>query len=350
MSALDDLFNSPPRPRPVQRRTPSPARSGSRSLSPVSLSGEGVRRTRNGQESLFLSPGGESNYDSSSRRDRNRHQNRNQSGSASRSRSRSPNLNLDTRNGRDSSSLPLLLPNGQNDLLSKYTSIRGDNIDDAAFQDPSAGLNDPLALGGDGDDDGDGAGGAKKRRRVMAKVDADRLTSDRGFPALCRAAKKFKVHGKGRETQDLRSLLNMYQMWAHGMFPKGDFAHTINRVEVVCRTRRMESAMRGYREAFYPRPRTPSPPPFIRALSDGPLTPPEYYLPDSESGPQEPEPLFASRREDDDEAGDPDLEEMMALEEMEREAGQVQDKANVVPPDDGPPVLEEEDEWEGLYD
>jgi len=29
-------------------------------------------------------------------------------------------------------------------------------------------------------------------------------------------------------------------MWAHGMFPKGDFAGTIARVENVCRTRRLE--------------------------------------------------------------------------------------------------------------
>lgn len=32
-------------------------------------------------------------------------------------------------------------------------------------------------------------------------------------------------------------------MWAHGMFPKGDFMGTMQRVEVVCRTRRMEVSL-----------------------------------------------------------------------------------------------------------
>lgn len=66
------------------------------------------------------------------------------------------------------------------------------------------------------------------------------LLSENGIPALCRAAKKFKPRGKGREADDLRQVLNMYQMWAHGMFPKGDFAHTMHRTETVCRSRRME--------------------------------------------------------------------------------------------------------------
>ncbi len=42
------------------------------------------------------------------------------------------------------------------------------------------------------------------------------------------------------QAADLRDLLGVYQFWAHGMFPKGDFASTIARVENVCRTRRME--------------------------------------------------------------------------------------------------------------
>jgi len=42
------------------------------------------------------------------------------------------------------------------------------------------------------------------------------------------------------QAADLRDILAMYQMWAHDMFPKGDFAGTIRRVETVCKTRRME--------------------------------------------------------------------------------------------------------------
>ena len=42
-----------------------------------------------------------------------------------------------------------------------------------------------------------------------------------------------------RQAEDLANLMDVYQMWAHKMFPKGDFAHTIQRVEVMCRGRRM---------------------------------------------------------------------------------------------------------------
>jgi len=100
----------------------------------------------------------------------------------------------------------------------------------------------------------------------------DRLMGDHGFPALLKSAKRFKPRGKGNEVgrvntlvyrlhperfdtrrgkdgirintdikhKDLRDLLTVYQLWAHGMFPKGDFEGTIKRVETICRTRRME--------------------------------------------------------------------------------------------------------------
>lgn len=55
---------------------------------------------------------------------------------------------------------------------------------------------DPFAAVRNGDEDGEGA---PKKRRVMAKVDADRLTGDDGILKLMKAAKKFKVKGKGRE-------------------------------------------------------------------------------------------------------------------------------------------------------
>ncbi|WWD21436.1 hypothetical protein CI109_105921 [Kwoniella shandongensis] len=325
MSAgLADLFgDSPPRASVAAR---SRSRSRTRSFSPISP--DRSRPNRINANPLFLSPGGGRGGGTSTY------------GSPSRRPERTP-------------------PSAPAPAAGQLARPRPREEDD--FEDPFAGLNDPLASdGGDGGGDGDDEDGTRKRKRVMAKVDADRLTGDKGIPALCRAAKRFKVHGKGREAHDLRNLLNVYQMWAHGMFPKGDFAHTINRVEVVCRTRRMESAMKGYREAFYPAPRSPSPPPILSPTPDRALSPPEDYDPETEAM-DRPEPLFSSRlpREEDD-GGDPDLEEMMAMEEMEREAEQAQGQARahetssaLVPPhqgDDGPPVLDEEDEWEGLYD
>lgn len=92
--------------------------------------------------------------------------------------------------------------------------------------------NDPmLGLGEDGE--------PAKKRRKMAKVDHERLMAPAGLPRLMKIAKAWKVKGKGREKEDLGLLIDMYTVWAHGMFPKGDFRYTIGRVEAVCRTNRM---------------------------------------------------------------------------------------------------------------
>lgn len=42
------------------------------------------------------------------------------------------------------------------------------------------------------------------------------------------------------QTADLKALMQTYQIWAHRMFPKGDFMGTMTRVENNLRTRRME--------------------------------------------------------------------------------------------------------------
>jgi replication fork protection complex subunit Csm3/Swi3 len=59
------------------------------------------------------------------------------------------------------------------------------------FDDPLA-AQDPLALGGATEEE-------PKRRRVMAKVDAERLLAPKGLPALMAAARRFKAKGKGHE-------------------------------------------------------------------------------------------------------------------------------------------------------
>lgn len=59
------------------------------------------------------------------------------------------------------------------------------------FDDPLA-VQDPLALGGTAEEE-------PKPRRVMAKVDAERLLGPKGLPALMVAARKFKSKGKGHE-------------------------------------------------------------------------------------------------------------------------------------------------------
>lgn len=105
--------------------------------------------------------------------------------------------------------------------------------------------------------------------------------------------------------------------------------------------------MKGYREAFHPPP--PSPPQERHKTSSPNMdvafnSDPERDLrtptptPANGEGGRGDEPLF-------DEA---DLDEMAAMEEMEREARSSRPNGSG---DDGPPPqLEEEDDWEGLYD
>lgn len=89
----------------------------------------------------------------------------------------------------------------------------------------------------------------KQKSRTIAKVDEERLLGDRGFPALIKEAQQFKPKGKGHEAADLDRLLSIYQFWAHNMFPKTQFRDTVDRVERVCRSRRMLINMSMWRDA-----------------------------------------------------------------------------------------------------
>lgn len=119
--------------------------------------------------------------------------------------------------------------------------------------------------------------------------------------------------------------------------------------------------MKGYRDAFHPPPeRSPSPP----RPQDGLLTPP----PEDSPGPSQYERSShqsngngngngnahgqgqgRSRREE-PLFEDVDLDEMAAMEEMEREQAEASRRRGISADGSEPPVLLEEDEWEGLYD
>ena len=108
--------------------------------------------------------------------------------------------------------------------------------------------------------------------------------------------------------------------------------------------------MKGYRDAFHPPP--PSPPPIHRTGSDQ-----GDHDHDQSPTPQNrrtssPPPLFDEPNIDSDFDDGIDMDEMAAMEEMEREeASRSRSRPTNGAGDDGPPrVLEEEDDWEGLYD
>ncbi|BEI86487.1 hypothetical protein CcaverHIS002_0607740 [Cutaneotrichosporon cavernicola] len=234
------------------------------------------------------------------------------------------------------------------------------------FDDPLA-MQDPLALGGSTEE-------APKRSRVRAKVDADRLLGSRGLPALMSATRRFKVKGKGHEvrrgiaeltkTSDLSRLMDTYQIWAHGMFPRGEFAFTIERTEKVCRSVRMVNAIKGLRDEFHPPPRSPTPDPedgennigggggqeslgaFIEGEEESLGDESFRYAPGPETLAADRRPLFAPGPDVD---VDVDEDELAAMAEMERETGEslaVETRRETrVDFGDEPPAFDEEEEW-----
>ncbi|KAH0826979.1 replication fork protection component Swi3-domain-containing protein [Lanmaoa asiatica] len=125
---------------------------------------------------------------------------------------------------------------------------------------PSQILPDALktgAAGGAGkDQSGKDAGkgkpgdGEKKGRKVLPKLDEERLVGPEGFPLLIEDIKGFKPKGKGNEHADLNRLLQVYQFWTHRMYPKTSFKDTVNRVEKLCHSKRMQVRLSVWRDEF----------------------------------------------------------------------------------------------------
>ncbi|RSH86506.1 uncharacterized protein EHS24_004766 [Apiotrichum porosum] len=391
-TSLADLFSDNSPPRPVPR---------ARSVTPTSPGGAGGGQRRANHNPLFLSPSasvyspqrprrtrygdddddnedGGNEYDLGLRRSRSASPSRHASGSGSGSgagrsrpgpRTRSPSPTLDPLN------LAALAERAGSDVrIDPRAALR-------SLDDPFS-VQDPFGLGGGTGVMVDGGGGVgvgdepgTKVRIPRAKVDAERLLGPKGMPALMGVAKKWKPRGKGHEVKDLNRLLDVYQMWAHSMFPRGEFLQTMQRVETVCRTRRMMSAIHGLRDAFEgnDRPRTVDDlDPEDRIMDDhyatnnyddnldldeddeAALAAAEADAYANANGNGNDTHASASRQALFDPAPDadePDWDEMAAMEEMEREAAGAADAPPPAPAAaaDAPPVLEE-DPWEGLYD
>ncbi|KAF8328693.1 replication fork protection component Swi3-domain-containing protein [Cantharellus anzutake] len=111
--------------------------------------------------------------------------------------------------------------------------------------------------------DDDEAPKAKKTRKI-AKLDEDRLCGPNGFPALIEHHRKFKPSGKGNENlmsceaKDLQRLLQIYQLWSHKMYPRTQFRDSIERIEKLCRSRSMHSALSKWKDDLAPKPVIPS--------------------------------------------------------------------------------------------
>ncbi|KAG5650768.1 hypothetical protein H0H81_011107 [Sphagnurus paluster] len=100
----------------------------------------------------------------------------------------------------------------------------------------------PSATGGDKGKDG------KRERRKPVKLDEGRLLGPSGFPKLIKDTKNFKIKGKGHEETDLNRLLQVYGYWTHEMYPKTTFHDTVERIEKLCHSKRMNVSLSVWRD------------------------------------------------------------------------------------------------------
>ncbi|KJA27356.1 hypothetical protein HYPSUDRAFT_35226 [Hypholoma sublateritium FD-334 SS-4] len=88
----------------------------------------------------------------------------------------------------------------------------------------------------------------KKARRKIFKLDENRLLGPNGFPQLIKMTKDFRIKGKGHEATDLNRILQTYQYWSHQLYPKTQFRDTVERVEKLTHSRRMNVALSVWRD------------------------------------------------------------------------------------------------------
>ncbi|XP_006932513.3 TIMELESS-interacting protein [Felis catus] len=84
-------------------------------------------------------------------------------------------------------------------------------------------------------------------KRNIPRLDAQRLISERGLPALRRVFDKAKFKGKGYEAEDLKTLIRHMEHWAHRLFPKLQFEDFIDRVEYLGSKKEVQTCLKRIR-------------------------------------------------------------------------------------------------------
>ncbi|KFO81109.1 TIMELESS-interacting protein [Cuculus canorus] len=87
----------------------------------------------------------------------------------------------------------------------------------------------------------------KAVKRPMPKLDAQRLISERGLPALRHMFDNVKFKGKGHEAEDLKTLMRHMEHWAHRLFPKLQFEDFIGRVESLGNKKEVQTCLKRIR-------------------------------------------------------------------------------------------------------
>ncbi|KAM5262624.1 TIMELESS-interacting protein-like [Ctenodactylus gundi] len=84
-------------------------------------------------------------------------------------------------------------------------------------------------------------------KRNLPKLDAHRLTSERGLPALRHVFDKVKFKGQGQEAEDLKTLIRHMEHCVHRLFPKLQFEGFIDRVEYLGNRKEVQTCLKQIR-------------------------------------------------------------------------------------------------------
>ncbi|NWZ43275.1 TIPIN protein, partial [Brachypodius atriceps] len=87
----------------------------------------------------------------------------------------------------------------------------------------------------------------KAVKRPRPRLDAQRLISERGLPALRHLFDNVKFKGKGHEAEDLKTLIQHMEHWAHRLFPKLQFEDFIDRVESLGSKKEVQTCLKRIR-------------------------------------------------------------------------------------------------------
>ncbi|XP_068059627.1 TIMELESS-interacting protein isoform X2 [Anomalospiza imberbis] len=119
----------------------------------------------------------------------------------------------------------------------------------------SPGRDDPEWAQTNGDPDGnqqsqtkDSAVTTQKAiKRPRPRLDAQRLISERGIPALRHMFDNVKFKGKGHEAEDLKTLIQHMEHWAHRLFPQLRFEDFIDVVESLGNKKEVQTCLKRIR-------------------------------------------------------------------------------------------------------
>ncbi|NXI86043.1 TIPIN protein, partial [Rhipidura dahli] len=89
----------------------------------------------------------------------------------------------------------------------------------------------------------------KAAKRPRPRLDAQRLISERGLPALRHMFDNVKFKGKGHEVrpEDLKTLIQHMEHWAHRLFPQLQFEDFIDRVESLGNKKEVQTCLKRIR-------------------------------------------------------------------------------------------------------